>query len=270
MTRVTLFLLTLWVSTSYADVAPAKPMVKLENTPKRVLFVGNSFSYYNQGIQSHLDALVNVSDLSIKGETRFRLSSLSGAGLYEQQIKHLLTPNNRIWDRVVLQGHSQEPINQYAQAFAKNAKRLVKDIRDSGAQATLFMTWGYKGNKQMTQALAKAYIELANQLNVLVVPVGLAFAEAQQRHPEIPLFVEDVKGINDSGNLTYWPDIKHPSEAGTYLAASVFFSTFYQRTALGSPYQASLSQQEAEKLQQTAWDTVRAFYGVEHQTETTK
>lgn len=256
----TLFCLLLCLMVSPAALADlAKPEIKLDKPVHRVLFVGNSFSYYNNGVQNHLHSLVKAAGLREKGKTRLRLSTLSGGGLYEQQISHLLKPNNRAWDVVVVQGHSQEPINQYAEAFASNAKRLDEDIRKSGARTALFMTWGYQNQPQMGQALAKAYIELANKLDVLVVPVGLAFYQVEQ-HSDIQLFVADIKNITPDGEKTYLKAIKHPSLAGTYLAACVFFSTFYQRSAEALPYHAGLDPKQAKALQKTAWDVVKNFY----------
>lgn len=257
--RLLYLILFLLVSTKVCAELP-KPEVKLDKPVLRVLFVGNSFSYYNNGVQNHLNSLVKAAGLREKGKTRFRLSTLSGGGLYEQQISHLLKPQNRAWDMVVVQGHSQEPINQHAAAFASNAKRLTNDIRESGAKAALFMTWGYENQPEMGEALARAYIELANQLDVLVVPVGLAFSAAEKNYPDIRLFVPDIKAIDPLGKTTFLKSDKHPSKAGTYLAACVFFSTFYQRSTEGLPYHAGMDPKQANKLQKAAWDVVQNFY----------
>ena len=135
---------------AYSQSEQLLPEVVQNEPPKRVLFIGNSFSYYNQGIQTHIEALAKMTAKWQPGQYRLRLSTLSGAGMYEHQINHLLLPGKQPWDLVVLQGHSQEPINQYAKAFVDNTKRLSRDIRASGAQPALFMTWAYKDKPEIS------------------------------------------------------------------------------------------------------------------------
>ena len=47
------------------------------SAPESVLFVGNSFSYYNNGINNHYGALVAAGG----GEVRVRMSTISGGRL---------------------------------------------------------------------------------------------------------------------------------------------------------------------------------------------
>ena len=61
------------------------------------------------------------------------------------------------------------------------------------------MTWGYKGQYKMGIELANAYTSLANEMNVLVIPAGLAFWVAEQKLPNIGLFVPDVLGSKNKG-----------------------------------------------------------------------
>lgn len=48
-------------------------------------------------------------------------------------------------------------------------------IREAGSKTVLFMTWAYKDKPKMARPLADAYTKMDNELNALVVPVGLAF-----------------------------------------------------------------------------------------------
>ena len=50
-----------------------------------------------------------------------------------------------------------------------------------------------------------------------------------------------------------------PSPTGSYLAACVFYSALYGESAQGNPYQSSLSDDIAQKLQKIAWETVIEF-----------
>jgi hypothetical protein len=139
------------------------------------------------------------------------------------------------WDLVVLQGHSWEPFSKKrSKGFREAARKLDAMIRDAGSRTVFFMTWAYKNKPKMTQKLRDAYTSIGNELNALVVPVGLAFALARSEDPGMKVYV--------NGN-------RHPSMLGTYLAASVFYATLYGKSPVGAPYKAGLSDAEAKFAQ---------------------
>ena len=88
----------------------------------------------------------------------------------------------------------------------------------------------------------------------------MAFAQAEEQLGNIELFVPDVLGIDDTQSLTYRKDWKHPSAAGTYLAASVFYSVLYQRSPEGLIYHATLDKETALALQKLSWQVTQSFY----------
>jgi len=101
----------------------------------------------------------------------------------------------------------------------------------------------------MIRQVEALYLQAGNELNALVIPVGLAFEEAYRRHPELKLHKEY--------------DGSHPSMDGTYLAAATAYAAIYDRSPAGNTYDAfgEVDQATAAKLQKVAWDTVRRFYG---------
>jgi hypothetical protein len=60
----------------------------------------------------------------------------------------------------------------------------------------------------------------------------------------------------DAAQILYKKDIKHPSIAGTYLAACMFYAAFYQQSPVGLAYTAGLTPEQATILQQVAWTTL--------------
>jgi hypothetical protein len=112
--------------------------------------------------------------------------------------------------------------------------------------------------------LANIYTKLANKLDVLVVPVGLAFAMAEVELTNIELFVPDVLGVDSGGKLTYRKDWKHPSEAGTYLAACVFYATLSQRSPEGLIFTGKLQKEVALALQKLSWHATQQFFKRTH------
>jgi hypothetical protein len=244
-----------------------QPTVIPTSKVNKALFVGNSFSFYNNGVHNQLGSLLRASGEWKVGNNRLRLSTLSGGHIYEHldSLDFLLAKPQGTWEAVILQGHSDEPINPKKQLrFTKAIKKAVKRIQYKNLQPILLMTWGYKGNADMGIEIANAYTSLANELDVLVVPVGVAFWVAEQQLPEIDLFVPDVLGLknktSDKPQLTYRKDRKHPSNAGTYLMACVLYSTLYQQTPEGNIFSAGLDPAIALKLQKLSWLVTSGFY----------
>ena len=94
--------------------------------------------------------------------------------------------------------------------------------------------------------MAEAYTQVGNDNNAFVVPVGLAFAKAIARRPDLNLYAADKR---------------HPSIAGTYLAASTVYGSVFKKNPIDLKYTAGLDQPTAIHLQATAWDTVQDYFG---------
>jgi hypothetical protein len=77
---------------------------------------------------------------------------------------------------------------------------------------------------------------------------GLAFADSIARRPDLNLYVADKR---------------HPSLAGTYLAACVVAASVYKTNPVGLKYTAGLPADVAAHLQAVAWDTAQAFHAKE-------
>lgn len=215
-----------------------------ETSPANVLFVGNSFIYYNNSLHNHYRRLLRASHPDGKSTGYARVMTISGGHLPE----HAGLPSmleSRQWDAVVLQGHSRGPISEEtAGPFREAARRFAGEIRDRGAEPVFFMTWAYDGKPEMTAELDKAYSSIGQELNAEVVPVGLAFATVTDEKPDIALRIADAR---------------HPSVAGTYLAACTFFALLQNKSPQGLAYDADLGAETATYLQRVAWETVVAY-----------
>jgi hypothetical protein len=114
------------------------------------------------------------------------------------------------------------------------------------------MTWGYRdGDPQnrpgdtyaaMQARLEQGYREVARELDAAVVPLGEAWRIAHQRAPALDLWASDGR---------------HPSRAGTYLAACTFYGSLYEKSPVGNPYTAGLSREEVQLLHQAAATVLR-------------
>ncbi len=209
---------------------------------RNVLFVGNSFTYYNNSLHNHYRALLRSALPEVAAAGRARIMTISGGQLPEHRagLPAMLASEN--WDVVVLQGHSRGPIEpETAAAFRQAARDYAGLIRARGAEPVFFMTWAYTDKPEMTALLDAAYTGIGEELGARVVPVGLAFARATAERPDIALRTADAR---------------HPSLAGSYLAACTFFAALQGRSPQGIEYTAGLDLEVAAYLQQLAWQTV--------------
>jgi hypothetical protein len=243
------FLPAALLAASCAAAALAAPHVTHIDPPRHVLFIGNSFSYYNDSLHGHLRSLVLAADKEHAKDYVFRSSTISGGYLYQHSGDLPYELQEKHWDLVVLQGQSREPMARDAkksERFRETARGFDGLIKASGAKTAFFMTWAYQGKPEMTRPLEEGYESIANELGDLVVPVGLAFQRSLEERPQLVL---------------HFKDHMHPSMAGTYLAACTFYAALYGKSPVGNPYTADLDADTARFLQGVAWETVRDYYG---------
>jgi len=231
-----------------------KPAIHDAPAPKTMIFIGNSFVYYNNSLHNHMRKLVQSLDKKNAKAYFFKATTISASYLSDHAMsaaymikdyehKKKMGP----WDLVVLQGHSREPISKKrSRDFREAAQKLDAMIRGAGSRTAFFMTWAYGNKPKMTQKLRDAYTKIGNELNALVVPVGLAFALARSEDPDKKVYIDDKR---------------HPSLLGTYLTASVFYATLYGKSPVGASYTAGLSDEAAKFAQTIAWKAVKAYFG---------
>ena len=259
-------LAAVWMSAAPLQ-AQTKPVVKTlgPDFPKTEMFIGNSFFYYNNGLPGHVSQLERAADPEHRQDYRATMVTIGGSGFDWHDVESYFRPdaisrysfddhNNVIFnkpgkqfDAAVMMDCSQCPIHPTLKPiFTEYAKKDSDIVRAHGARPVFFMSWAYADKPEMTAQLAEAYTVAGNANNALVIPAGLAFARALAKQPELTLYVADKR---------------HPSLAGTYLAACTDFVSLTGRSPVGNPYLAGLDEPTAHLLQQVAWDTVQDYYG---------
>jgi hypothetical protein len=259
-------LAAVWMSAAPLQ-AQTKPVVKTlgPDFPKTEMFIGNSFFYYNNGLPGHVSLLERAADPEHRQDYRATMVTIGGSGFDWHDVESYFRPdaigrysfddhNNVIFnkpgkqfDAAVMMDCSQCPIHPTLKSiFTEYAKKDSDIVRAHGARPVFFMSWAYADKPEMTAQLAEAYTVAGNANNALVIPAGLAFARALAKQPELTLYVADKR---------------HPSLAGTYLAACTVFASLTGRSPVGNPYLAGLDEPTAHLLQQVAWDTVQDYYG---------
>lgn len=240
--------------------ASALAQEETPDTPRQILFVGNSYFYYNDSIHNHLNRmLAEAEGRSDDDLLPFRSITISGGSLDHHPFEHYLTPGaigyDEPFDAVILAGHSAAANSDNRRARFRDAVLAAHElIAEHGAQTVLYMTHAYgeghdNHSPEMTRNLESLYTEVAAEIGATVIPVGLAFANAYEERPDLELHVEF--------------DHSHPNLAGSYLAAATALATLYGVSPVGLEYDYydRLDPETAAFLQQVAADTVAEFNG---------
>ena len=228
--------------------AAAAPQANGAEAALRVLFIGNSYTFYNNlpGMVQQLAAAgsrpVEAHMVAYGGatlEVHWTRGDGPGRILGEQ------------WDYVVLQEQSTRPIGN-REAFFQYARLFDEAIRGRGAETVFYMTWARQNEPQNQAALTSAYETIARELGAKVAPVGRAWEAANGERPALDLF--DADG-------------SHPNPTGSYLGACVFYATLLGADPSGSSAAirdpetgaqlVALDTNAAARLQSIAWDAAR-------------
>ena len=249
-----------------AALALLGPPARAQNAPVprtlKVLFIGNSYTYFNDLPQT-LAKLAASATPPLTIETgRFLIG---GATLQRhwREGKALELVRQGEWDYVVLQDQSmlggvdnEEPHVASPAALLEFARLFNAEIRKSRARTVFYLTWAREGHPELQARLTDAYRTAAREMSALLAPVGLAVMSARILNPAMPF---------------YRADHSHPSPAGTYLAACVFYAVLTGRNPVGLPSaevgdgirnetplpSVLLSAEDAAFLQKVAWRTVQ-------------
>lgn len=220
--------------------------------PVRVLFIGNSYTMGNS-LPQMIHELANAGEVpEIEVD-----SHLVGGATFEkhwndgQAVQKIRQGG---WDFVVLQEQSMRPILDRPRMH-RYARLLVKESQEVGAIPLFFLTWARQHLPQTQPRLNRAYTTIAQAMRAEVAPVGPAWASALKENPNRQLHTDDRS---------------HPSPAGSYLAACVFYAALFHANPEGLPgtvshqgqVLAQVPQAEARSLQQHAW---RAFQDMQRE-----
>ena len=237
------------VPPTQAVATTAKPTaVPTVAGPTRVLFVGNSLTFFNDlpeifarlaGSGGHA---VEVGMSAQGGQT------FAGHASSPTTLKKL---TGQRWDFIVLQEQSRIPAiaAQRSEHMLPAVRLLEEKAAESGADTVLFLTWasrdglpsaGFKDYVAMQAAIEAGYLEVAGEIGAMVAPVGVAWQRALEEHPELELWQRDGS---------------HPSPEGTYLTACVFHATLLGESPEGAGYLAGLPEETARFLQAVAGET---------------
>ncbi len=240
-----------------------------------VFFLGNSYVYFN----NLADQLADMSR-ALPGPVLRTAHHLHGGFSLVRHLEdgHLpgvleaIAADGEAWDVVIVQDHSRLGVPYEDESagtigdrapFFEGAAGVAEIVSDIGAKMVFYMTWAKEAFPGQTEALAEAYEEAGHRHDAEVAPVGRAWDRVRSERPDIILF---------------HPDGSHPSPAGTYLNASIFYAQLTGASPEGAPAElhgiemrtpgvvvsddviplVRLEEEAAAYLQRVAWEVVSA------------
>lgn len=187
--------------------------VLLSQPALRVLFVGDSFTYFND--LPRLVALVS--------EGRLKTDRITASGWNLDRHWRAGRALARIraggWNVVVLQEEGALPVSDPAR-FQADVRRFALAAHAAGARPVLLLTWAKRDKPPAQALLTNAFRRVGRSLGVPVMPVGEAWRLWRARPNAPGLYVAD--GI-------------HPDFRGSYLSALVIVGALRGRPLTTAP-----------------------------------
>jgi hypothetical protein len=212
----------------------------------RIFFFGNSYTYFNGGMENMVQALLEEalkttvdSRASTINEAKLtrHLQDLDGTNGDTAARQALITGNNTSWDLVVLQDQSTVPAYLFNDAWYQSQEagvKLNKLIEPTGAATMFLLTWGrqrglgadefFPDYPKMQRYLNTGYREFqeaANNPRSFVAPAGIAY----QLIYYDTILAGGTETSSPFSNL-YSGDGSHPSLQGSYLTACVIYAAY--------------------------------------------
>ena len=237
-----------------AETAPKELEPRDKSSTYNVLFIGNSFSYYNDmNKENGIFAMIARK----AGYTGVKVSAVYKSGYYLRQFLDktdsygadvLEKLNSQIkYDIVVIQEQSANPINNPGD-FYDSCREFKKLVDKNGGELWLYSTWGYKtghsdlskygkSTADMEMKLRAAYRAISDELGVGMIYAGAAMTKSFADNRSIDL---------------YNSDLKHPSPAGSYLIAWTIFGTVFGVDPAELTFDGTMTAENADRLRSVA------------------
>ena len=222
--------------------------VPARGRPLRVLFIGNSLTYSHD-----LPAMVSQLAQAASSARPFEPHAITFGGFTLSDHLGANAAAAKIaaggWDAVVLQEQGQFPgwPEEREARFFASARTFHGMIRSAGARTVFYDTMARRDGDApkfphddyaaMQRRVDEGYASIARELGADIAPVGPGYRALHQRMPDLSLWE---------------PDGLHPSVAGTYLAACVFYTAFYEQSPIGNAFVPGLPANDALAIQEMA------------------
>jgi len=139
----------------------------------------------------------------------------------------------RTWHSIVLQENTSVAAQMLPETI-EAMERIATMVKQKGTKMYLFMTWPYRDEPDMLVAIRKTYESGKLATGATLVSVGQEWQSIDQNQ-EVVLSMYDADGV-------------HPSLAGSFYTAAMFFKAIYGKSPADNSYTAGLSIEVANYL----------------------
>jgi hypothetical protein len=182
----------------------------------RVLFVGNSYLYYND-----IPGIVQVLADSAKGE-KLSVAVVAGPDVAlidhwkEGTARQAIVQGGMKWV-VLQQGPSSVEVNRDTLRIA--TKLFADEMARVNARPALFSAWPTAARREDFPRAIESYTLAAADVDGILLPVAAAWLAAWSANPAVSLYADPL----------------HPSLEGAYLSALVVYAQLLEKTPKGLP-----------------------------------
>lgn len=220
----------------------------------KILFIGNSWTYYND-----MPGIVKRMATASRKNTYVAEWTQGGATLayFAQDANAERIIGQQKWDFVILQDgtyriiypeNHQElagPISHLRDIILRNNPdtKILFHMLDAPRNSQTNANWPHEYAAYTLRIVdgTKAFTQL---VGLETAPVGLAWYQVVVNSPSIDL---------------YTPDFSHPSYAGSYLMACVYYSTIFRESSENNPYIGEMPEGDARVIQSVASEITLNF-----------
>ncbi len=175
----------------------------------RILFLGNSFTFYN-ALENMVSLMLDEPCFAVTRGGSTIAEHINPETEMGRRTAEMLADRN--WDYVVLQEQSFAPAGT-PDAFLASAAEACRLIHEAGATPVFFNTWAYEDGSEKLAGTGLTYDEMLTALNT-------SYTKAAAAGNALRACVGDAfKRAKDIAPLYMATDNYHPSLAGSYLAA---------------------------------------------------
>ena len=226
------------------------PLFAVTAAEKNVLFVGNSYTM----------AMARIfAEISKAGGQTGRHEQVTFGGV---QLRQHLEKGNAVkliesahWDYVILQEQGQTPglpVGQVKEMMDPAVEKLLAICKTNKAQPLLYCHWareaGDKANypddtyEKSRDRMNATFTRLNREQGITLCQVSNAWDIVKTKHPAINLYAGDRH---------------HPSAAGSYLAACLFYGQIFQVSPQNLPTVKGVDAEQAKILRDVAWEVAQ-------------
>ena len=173
----------------------------------RILFIGNSHTYYN-------DMPLMVKKRAEEEGYDCLVTMIAHGGWYLEQ--HVHEPDVRF--NILYGGYNYVILQEHAHPFGPEEKfreavfELNEMIRSAGSIPIIYETWARKSEPENQTHMNEVHNSIACEFGALLAPVGEYWWRYKESWPELEIYAEDGQ---------------HASEAGSDFAAKYIWETIF-------------------------------------------